>query len=184
MAELVLYISASAELDAECELVGQLLAHVPRSARWVIKRTPRSFEYGNPDLDVLRRSHFYLILMAMDITAPIGVEYQAAREAGLSILAYRNSSAVPSPAATVFVREVDLPWQLYQTPQQFIHLLERDLIRRLVQGTPGYGLDLTDLEELAARLRALEESKPEGGEERRGAGRGGVILPSHAGAVS
>ncbi|MBC7239453.1 MAG: hypothetical protein H5T71_05080, partial [Chloroflexi bacterium] len=73
-------------------------------------------------------------------------------------------------------------WQMYQSPQEFIRLFERDLITRLIEGTPGYGLDLADIEELSRRLKALDEAdekaQSEGGEERRGAGRGGVILPA------
>ncbi|MBC7256881.1 MAG: hypothetical protein H5T66_12350 [Chloroflexi bacterium] len=180
--ELGVYISGSREVDAECELVGRLLAEMTPSVRWVIKRTPRSFEHVNPDLAQLRRSQFYLILLAVDITAPMGVEWQAAKQGGLAIMAYRHSGVIPSPAATIFARESGLRWQTYQSPQEFIRLFERDLITRLIEGTPGYGLDLADIEELSRRLKALDEAdekaQSEGGEERRGAGRGGVILPA------
>lgn len=180
--ELGVYISGSNEVDAECELVGRLLAEMTPSVRWVIKRTPRSFEYLNPDLEQLRRSQFYLILLAVDIYAPMGVEWQAAQQEGLTVMAYRHGGVIPSPAAAVFARESGLRWQVYQSPQEFIHLFERDLITCLVEGTPGYGLDLGDIEELSRRLKALDEAdraaKGESGEERRGAGRGGVILPA------
>ncbi|MBC7317038.1 MAG: hypothetical protein H5T70_11510, partial [Chloroflexi bacterium] len=153
--ELGVYISGSSEVDAECELVGRLLAEMTPSVRWVIKRTPRSFEHVNPDLAQLRRSQFYLILLAVDITAPMGVEWQAAKQGGLAIMAYRHSGVIPSPAATIFARESGLRWQMYQSPQEFIRLFERDLITRLIEGTPGYGLDLADIEDLSRRLKAL-----------------------------
>lgn len=176
--ELRLYISAATDMDAECELVGQLLASVPRAVRWTIKRTPRSFEFGNPDMEQLRHSQFYLFLLGMDIQAPMGVEWEAAHQEQLFTLAYRNIERPPSPAAATFARESGIPWRLYRSPQEFIRMFERDLIARLLEGTPGYGLHLEDLEELAQRLRALEQPPTGASEERRGAGRGGIILPS------
>lgn len=180
--ELGVYISGSSEVDAECELVGRLLAEMTPSVRWIIKRTPRSFEHVNPDLVQLRRSQFYLILLAVDISAPMGVEYQAAKQSGLAMMAYRHTGVIPSPAATIFARESGLRWQTYQSPQEFIHQFERDLITRLIEGTPGYGLDLKDIEELSRRLKALDEAdeaaKREHIEDRRDASRGGVILPA------
>ena len=177
--ELAIYVSASAEMDAECELLGQLLAEMTKSIRWTIKRTPSPHELANPDLEALRASQFYLILMGSDITAPIGVELQAAKEAKLFTFAFRKMSVAPSPAGAYFIHHVDLEWQPYQTPQEFVRLFERALISQLLEGTPGYGLDVRDLEELAERLRALEEAEEgQGGERRRGAGHGGVILPS------
>lgn len=177
--ELAIYISASAEMDAECELLGQRLADVPRAVRWLIKRTPGSYENGNPDLDALVNSDFYLILLGMDISAPIGVEWTVAREAELTTFAFRNISAVPSPAAAFFIHNAGTDWQRYQTPQEFIYRFERLLISRLIEGTPGYGLSLSDIEELTQRLRVLDEAESNSpSDERRGAGRGGVILPS------
>ena len=38
-AELSIYVSASPEMDAECELLGQMLANMARSLRWTIKRS-------------------------------------------------------------------------------------------------------------------------------------------------
>ena|GEM_PF-288973 len=176
--ELGLYVSASGEMDAECELLGQLLAGMTRAAKWVIKRTPGHHEPGNPDMAALHASSFYLILLGMDITAPVGVEWLATQKGTAAIFAYRKTSVPSSPAASVFARQSGLTWEPYRTPQEFVRHFERALITRLIEGTPGYGLDLGDIEELAARLKALEKEdhRPEG-EERRGAGRGGVILP-------
>ncbi|HHX64523.1 MAG TPA: hypothetical protein GX702_06500 [Chloroflexi bacterium] len=184
--QLVLYISAAAEMDAECELLGQVLANTPRAMRWIIKRTPGRGEYANPDLTVLQAADFYVILMGMDIVAPMGVEWNVARQAGITTYAYRKIGVPPSPAASVFVRDAGVHWEHYETPSQFATKIERALLTRLIEGTPGYGLDLADLEEISARLKELEEEEeesPEGardrrGEERRGAGGGGIILPS------
>lgn len=179
--ELSIYISASPEMDTECELIGQRLAAMPKAVKWTIKRTPGRHELANPDLVTLRKSQFYLILLGTDITAPVGVEWLAARNAGLYVFAYRNMGRAASPAAAYFAHNSGIEWQNYRTPQEFIQHFERSLINRLLQHVPGYGLELSDLEELSAHLKALEKEgqEPED-EKRRGAGRGGVILPGRS----
>ena len=180
---LALYVSAAPEMDAECERLGQLLAEMTPAVRWGIKRTPASHAYANPDLDALRDSHFYLILMGTDIVAPIGVELRAARQASVPIMAYRKADALTSPAAAVFLRDSQLAWQAYGNAHEFVRHFERALIARLIEGTPGYGLALTELAELSQRLAALDGAEEvTEADERRGAGRGGVILPRAPGA--
>jgi hypothetical protein len=177
--ELAIYVSAAPEMDAECELLGQLLAGLPKSVRWTIKRTPGPHEASNPDLEALRSSQFYVVLLGMDIMAPIGVELQAAAEERVLTMAYRSRRMAPSPAAAYFAQNAQVQWQWYDTPQEFVQHLEKRLITELIAGTPGYGLDLADLEELSTRLKALEgEGEGAQDEERRGAGHGGVILPA------
>jgi len=176
--ELAIYVSAAPEMDAECELLGQLLAQLTPAVRWSIKRTPGHHEGGNPDLPALRASPFYLILLGMDIVAPMGVEWMAAQQAHSTVFAYRSAAAIPSPAATTFARNAGVNWTLYTTPLDLQRQFERALIQALVNGTPGYGLELEDIEALAARLKELEKQSPgPESEERRGAGRGGIILP-------
>lgn len=178
--EFAVYISAAPELDPECELLGQRLARLIQSVRWSIKRTPASREYANPDLEALAHSQFYLILLGQDIVAPMGVEWRAAQSHEIPAFAYRSMQWLPTPAASVFAHQSGLEWHEYATPQQFVQDFERRLIQSLVEGTPGYGLTVEDLQELAERLREME--KPEQGESasesRRGAGQGGIILPS------
>jgi len=176
---LAVYVSASPEMEAECELLGQLLADMVKSVKWSIGRTPTHGRNENPDIEGLRASQFYVILLGMDITAPIGVEWRIARQANLTAFAFRKLDRTPSPAAAVFARDSGISWQMYHTPQEFILRFERALIAQLMAGTPGYGLDLADIQELAHRLEACEgETEKPGGEERRGAGAGGVILPA------
>jgi hypothetical protein len=176
--QLSLYISAAPEMDAECELVGQTLAGLTKGVRWVIRRTPSSREPVNPDLVALRASQFYLMLLGTDLVAPMGVEWMAAREAGLAVFAFRPVARLASPAAAYLGKSAGVEWRSYRSAQEFARAFEQDLITRLVEGTPGYGLELADIEELGQRLRALREGhETPAADERRGAGRGGVILP-------
>jgi hypothetical protein len=173
--ELSLYISAAADMDTECELVGRLLAEGLKSIRWRIRRTPLHQDV-NPDLPAIETSEFYLILIGTDITAPMGVEWRAAERAGTAILAFRNHEKSPSPAANYFARNMGISWQDYVTPDDFSTKFERALLTRLIDGTPGYGLDLPTIEDLASRLKALENPEHRKFDQRRGAGQGGVIL--------
>lgn len=175
--ELGIYISAAPEADAECELVGRLLAEMPRSVKWTIKRTPRPHGDQHIDVEALRRSQFYLIVLGSDIVAPMGIEWRMAQEDNIRTFAFRNVGTGFTPAAIFFSRHVGTSWHDYNTPSEFIRAFERSLITALIEGTPGYGLDMNDIQILSARLEALEEEKEEESEdERRGAGRGGVIL--------
>ncbi|MFO7918339.1 MAG: hypothetical protein R6V13_09685 [Anaerolineae bacterium] len=174
--ELGIYISAAPEADAECELVGRLLAEMPRSVKWTIKRTPRPHEDQHVDVEALCQSQFYLIVLGSDIVAPMGIEWRVAQENNVKTFAFRNVETGFTPAAIFFSRHVGTFWQDYQTPGEFIQAFERSLITELIEGTPGYGLDMEDIQILSARLEALEEKEKEEEDERRGAGRGGVIL--------
>lgn len=176
---LSIYVSAAPEMDRECELLGQLLAGMVHSVRWTIRRTPRPYEDGNPDLEALRTSTAYLILLGGDIMAPIGVEWQAARAAGVSTLAYRNMDRLPTPATAFFAHNMSIPWEGYSTPEEFVRRFEEALVRLLLNSSPGLGLDTDDIMELSGRLRALVGRSEDEREldQRRGAGRGGVILP-------
>ncbi len=174
--ELGIYISAAPEADAECELVGRLLAEMPRSVKWTIKRTPRPYEDQHVDVEALRQGQFYLIVLGSDIVAPMGIEWRVAQEGNIRTFAFRNVETGFTPAAIFFSRHVGIPWRDYHTPGEFIHTFERSLITELITGTPGYGLDMDDIQILSTRLEALEEREEETEDERRGAGRGGVIL--------
>ncbi|MFO7695853.1 MAG: hypothetical protein R6X16_01670 [Anaerolineae bacterium] len=179
MRELGMYVSANTEMDPECELLGQILAQITPSVRWTIKRTPPSHEKSDPDWAALAQSDFYVILVGRDITAPIGVEWRAARERAITTFAYRNLQATPSPALSAFVRHTDVEWRGFDSAHAFASDLKQRLVRQLIDGTPGYGLSLEEIEDLAAQLSGTNNEDPkEPGEERRGAGRGGVILPS------
>jgi len=135
------------------------------------------------------------MLLGADLVAPMGVEWEAAGAANVTRFAYRRSDRMASPAAASFVRSSGVTWQNYATPGEFVAHFELALIRELVNGTPGYGLDLKAIEELAERLQEREahghgprDREASGGsqeaqewhedETRRGAGHGGVILPS------
>jgi len=177
--EFTVYVSASQQMDAECEQVGQVLASLTQTSRSTIRRTPRGPAGGNPDLPALAASALYIVVLGTDFSAPIGIEWQAAQRAGLQTLGYRNTEASPSPSMVHFLRHTRFDWVEYRGPSGFRATLERTLLRRLLDGTPGFGLDMADVEQIAARLSELkgDGQEEEGPDDRRGAAAGGVILP-------
>jgi len=186
--ELALYVSAASEMDAECELLGRMLANMPKGIRWLIKRTPGSFDPAVVDLETLRQSDFFLLLLGMDAVAPIGIEWREAHHRVAQHYCYHCQDRTPSPAATHFMRNEGIHWTEYGTPHAFIRHFEPRLITELVQGTPGYGLDMDDIRALTERLAELEADDDEHGvdgeaddDRRRGAGHGGVILRAPGG---
>jgi len=174
-AELNLYISSAHEQDAECEQIGRLLAEKLPTIRWRIWRTPL---YGdtNPDCDVIGHCQFYVIILGTDLVAPMGVEFQMAKEAGAFTIGFRDLSRFASPSAEYFARYADVAWQEYTKLDEFIPSFERILLRQLIDGTPGYGLALEDLEQISAQLQQIESLKPAPQGTRSEAGKGGIIL--------
>ena len=79
--EFHVYVSASSEVDAECEQVGQVLATLARTSRATVRRTPRGSAGANPDLAGLAESDLFIAILATDLSAPMGVEWQAAERA-------------------------------------------------------------------------------------------------------
>jgi len=174
-AELGIYISAAREQDIECEQIGRLLAEKLTSMRWRIRRTPLHGDL-NPDRGVIRQCQFYVILLGTDLVAPMGVEWDIVAKSAAFIIGFRDISCSPSPSADYFARYADISWQQYKKPEDFILAFERILLTQLIDGTPGYGLALEDIELVSAQLKAIEALTPAPQGTRQEAGQGGVIL--------
>lgn len=76
-----LFISGGPDQEPARELLGQALAEFPVNVGWVIKRTP--------DVDAVAESHLFLLLLGVDITAPVGLELYWAQRTEKPTFAYR-----------------------------------------------------------------------------------------------
>ena len=77
-----LYVSASADLEAERDLVGRLVAGLPVTTGWEIGRAALP---GREEDEVTvhvapQTCDLYIFMLGQDITAPAGVEWDAAHE--------------------------------------------------------------------------------------------------------
>ena len=180
-----LFVSASADLEAERDLVGRLVAGLPMTLGWEIGRAPLPGREGDEvtvhvapqDCDL------YIFMLGRDITAPAGVEWDAAHAVQHPILALLKN--VPrTPAGLVFARLGIGQWIVYGSQAQFERVVRAWLVRQLLDGQDRFGLALPEVEgliALAARLAHEAEAAPgPGGDAERSAGGAGVILAAPA----
>jgi hypothetical protein len=176
---LYLYISAGPDLEDEREAIGQVIARMPISIGWDLKRTPRRGDSPVSALETIRQCHFFILILGMDITAPVGAEWDLARRAGRTVLAYLKE-VNRTPAALVFVRDSRIPWAPFRTPEELGQKVESDLARLLLDHIGALGLTVADLESLSGLLKQAETAGPpeaaKSQPERGGAGGGGIIL--------
>ena len=186
-----LFVSSSPDLQAEREIIGQVVATLPQNVPhlaigWRIGHTPM------PETEVplpapagdrivrVEECDLYVLILGHDFAAPMGSELRQATSCGLEPLAFRKK-CTNSPSAQDAIRRLNVEWRVFDTPGQLRQLFTQDLIQALIQRATELGLDLKDLESLMevdklivsqAGKRTEEEAEPH----RRDAGRSGVIL--------
>jgi hypothetical protein len=164
-----LFISAGPDLEPAREMLGRALAELPVNVGWVLKRTP--------DVDSAPECHLFMVLLGLDIVAPVGLELWWARRSEKPILAYYLKER-RSPACQVFWQQNrDLNWTAAPDMAALRRAVMRDLARFLLHHAERYGLMITEAETLHAYVRHLEQIQLAAAPaDARGAGGGGVIL--------
>jgi hypothetical protein len=176
-----IFISAAPDLEVEREAVGKAIASLPVSLGWVINYTPGRGEPLAPAFEAAAASDFYVLLLGMDIRAPVGSELVIARQSGKRILRFLKDVA-RTPAARVFVRDIRLEWNHFATAAELGPLLKAALAEQIVEGAQAYGISVLDWERLSAFLaesksqEASERVREEIAPDYRGAGKDGVIV--------
>ena len=171
-----LFVSVAPDLDQEREYIGQAVAHLPTFLGWSIQYTPGLQERRGVDPAPILACHFHVVLLGVDIVAPVGWELWMARRAGHASIGLAKEVG-RTPAATAFWREAGLAWIPFRSPAELIPLLQRAIGERLVQDPLRYGLPLTEWEALSAFLKS--QGGAEGvkeGTTGSGAGKSGIIL--------
>ncbi len=172
-----IYITSSPELEAEREVVGQVVARLPVRLGWEIRHTPRPGEALTPALEAVEGAHLYVFILGMDYAAPMGLEWARALRARKRMLIFVKEVA-HSPAAALWLSEHGegkdrIP---FDSLAAFQHAFERHLIRALLDLAETLHLHLDEIEGLTARMKALEETPPEAPAVARGAERSAIIL--------
>ena len=177
---LEIFISAGPDLEGEREAIGEALAKLP-TLGWIIKRTPRRGEPLAPALEAIRNCDFYVFLLGVDIAAPVGVEWNAARRAGKAPFAFLKE-VNRTLAAQAFMSAARAAWTSFRSPQELGILLQRVLVQQILRRAEAFGLSIVERETLAAFKEKLErgEVAEEAAQilerETGGAGEGGVII--------
>lgn len=97
-----LYISASNDLLLERELLTRLVTELPVTLGWQIKLSP--IRDKQVDQSFLIVSDLHLLLLGMDIRAPIGFEWYVSIEAGKQPILLRKTGISRTMAAENFIR--------------------------------------------------------------------------------
>jgi len=172
-----LFVTSSPELEAEREIVGQVVAGLPVRLGWEIRHTPRPGEALAPAMAAVEAAHLYVFILGVDYSAPMGLEWARAVRARKRRLVFVKE--VPhSPAAAMWLSEHgdEADRVSFDSLAAFRHEFERRLIRTLLDLAEVLRLHLDEIEGLTARLKALEEAAPEAPTIARGAERSAVIL--------
>jgi hypothetical protein len=164
-----LFVCAGPDMDSAREMLGRALAELPINVGWVLKRTP--------DVDSAPECHLFLIMLGMDIEAPVGLELWWARRSEKPILAYTLGARRSPPCQVFFQENRDLDWTATPDMPTLRRSVMRDLARFLFQHAERYGLMVTEAETLRAYVQHLEQIHLHAAPaDARGAGGGGVIL--------
>jgi hypothetical protein len=167
-----IYISAAADLMAEREALGRMIAGLPVTLAWRIVQTPLGAE--PLDLEAVRQADIYLLLLGGDIRAPVGLEWHTAAYARRPISAFLKQGLARTLAGQAFVRDTGVEWQPFSDAANLRRRVERLLAEFLLRRAVRFTLTPLEVEQLTALLKPeTETGQPVGGE---GTGHSAVIL--------
>ncbi|MCS7221497.1 MAG: hypothetical protein RML36_10815 [Anaerolineae bacterium] len=182
-----LFVSAGPDLELEREVIGRVVAQLPIQLGWEIKRTPPPGEPRPADLTGVMQCDLFVFLMGQDIAAPVGIEWEAARRSGRRVAPLLRKGR-RTPAAALFLREVQIEWQVFESAMELEKLVRAALVDVLLERAADFRLTPDEWEALNRIRQAEREGKSRREEqaevilEPAGAGGGGIILgPRDAG---
>jgi hypothetical protein len=175
--QVLFYISAAPDLAQEREVLGRAVTEVPVSLGWRVVQSPIRDE--PVDMAAVAAADLHLLLLGMDIRAPVGLEWAAARRAGRRPVPLLKLGVLRTPAADSFLRFIaeQAEWQPFKDGAELRRITLRLLGDHLLERAVQYALSPVELArlqgwraELAGAATAAEE------ETRGGAGVSGVVL--------
>lgn len=176
MAEkLRIFVSATADLEAERAVIGTALAELPVQIGIEIRRTPVQGASYDDIFELIANCDRVYFLLGRDITAPAGAEWHLAWQLERSILPLR-SVAKRTPAANEFMRLALVEWLVFRSPAELARIVVLDVIRILNHPKNRYGLTVSELELLGLHAKRIQQSALPTPLEPGGAEGGGVLL--------
>ncbi len=174
------FVSGSADLEPEREVIGEALARFPAPLPWEIRRTPHAGEQTPERLREVSGSDFLLLLLGQDVTAPVGAELWAARQAG--VLVYALTKAGPhTPAGRFFQFNSVEEWEVFRDPPGLRRLVTRYLSQALLDDAARYGLTADEVAALVGYLSRI--GKPGAAEEGESVAEGRETGGAQEGAI-
>jgi hypothetical protein len=175
--QIVFYISAAKDVEAEREVLARLTTEIPVTLGWRIFQSPIRGERLEPASVISADVH--VLILGTDIRAPIGVEWMLSRKSGRRIYPFAKSTVLRTPAAEEFIRLVRTSeeWLPYKDPQDLRLTVMKLLADHLIKNAAHYALRPGEYERLIEWRQELEEKKAEPEEViQREAGASSVIF--------
>lgn len=177
MAErLRIFVSATADLEAERAIIGRAMAGLPVQIGAEIRRTPVEGAKHDDIYELIANVDRFYFLMGSDITAPAGEEWHLAWQLERSVMPLRRGERL-TPAAKEFMRAtLGLQWQSFRSTTELARVVTLDLVRILNHPTNRYGLNISELELINVHAERIKRATVTAAREPGGAEGGGVLL--------
>ncbi len=175
--QVVFYISAASDLEVEREILGRAVTEVPVDLGWRVVQSPAG--NGPVDLEAITHAGVHVVLMGSDIRAPIGLEWQVARQAGRRPVAFLKQETLRTPAGQDFVRAIrhTQSWVPFADGAELRRKVLELLAEHLLNHAVHYVLKPEEMATLSSWRDGLaKESEAVDEETRGGAGESSVIL--------
>lgn len=173
----LLYISAASDLETEREILGRAVADVPCDLDFRVVQSPDG--NGLVDVDAIAAADVHIVLMGGDIRAPVGLEWQLARQAGRSPVVLLRQHTLRTPAGLDFVRLVAQlqTWEPFDGGTMLRGKVLMLLADHILAHAARYGLAADEILRLHVWREALVTS-PQAVDEvtRGGAGESSIVL--------
>lgn len=176
MKHVVFYVSAASDLSLEREVLGRAASEVPVDVGWRVVQSPAG--NGPVDLEAIGEADLHVLLMGGDIRAPVGLEWQVARQMGRRPVVLLKEGVRRTPAGQDFIKLVQQvqPWGLYAGAVDLRRKVLTRLADAILDDAAAYVLSPEEIGTLVAwrdHLKAVEGTLED---QARGAGDSSVLL--------
>jgi hypothetical protein len=175
--QVLLYISAATDLETEREVLGRAVTEVPVDLGFRVVQSPAG--NGPVDLRSVAKADLHVLVMGGDIRAPVGLEWQAARQTGRRPKTFLKQGVLRTPAGQNFVGDVgiDLGWTPFKDAADLRRKVLLLLADHLLEKAARYHILTKERQRLERWRKELVKTADEVDEETRGgAGESAVIL--------
>lgn len=161
MAELLrIFVSATADLEAQRGVIGRTLAELPVQVGAEIRRYPPTGVSHETLFELISNVDRLYFLLGQDITAPSGSEWDLAWRLERPLVALRSTQKL-TPAAVEFLRlsRLQVPrdeWRVFRSDADLARLVGLDLIDTLLHFANRYGLAVEEVVQLERYRRRFQ----------------------------
>lgn len=157
--KLRIFVSATADLEAERGIIARALADLPLRVGAEIRRYPPTGVSYETLFELISNVDRVYFLLGQDITAPAGTEWDLAMELERPVLALRAARRL-TPAAQQFLRlafhqVAPSEWKVFQSDAELARIVTLDLIDLFLHPGNRYGLSVEEVVRLEQQRRQL-----------------------------